>query len=909
MSEALEELTLLAYVLSDQALGKVHFYSLSDKAQDAWDELHGRFAERTGSKGTLPYAGLATALRAIAKTSVNFDQSSMRDPPHAIVSRVALDPVALKDAITVWEQVLLAVPTDEIRFSYRSRLAEAISSVRPETRRLADFIVRGDQPDAPRWVWPAATWDVAQRLAEASATWSLDGHVIRLRADTDGDLIVWDQELLWEVASRRGPTFRASMRVELSMATFPGMHDPVLVLQPMVSRLTPFANFAGQAWLAQRAQSAPLLKVQLEDGYLEYSSRLALQIFSSLRMQRVPIVAKEMDLADPDGPLRALAPRSTESPIGRGVGMYLVRELHHFTSRALQLSELRATRERHQFSTANLRKTAQGRDTELLHADELPAIIEASGCEKLRILVLYAHQHTRARMQSLLAYHFARPELAERGFPDCEPMAVSARVEVLVQPAQALLAHGPHAERAKLADQLLGLKDTASVRTVALCETEYDPERWSEMRRAARRKEEGARDPDDIDAKHVVNRLLAERGVATQFLSTAASESRTADNTLNVSTDERDEDDDISDPLAMVVTSAGTGIDPLSRLAQIHRGDHAGHNAIADLLRTAGLVHPRLTRALAYGDRATSKAMAYVGLHVRRQASKGKSRPKLCWSLVALIPRGEHWRLLSYLVTPHPKRAQTGWVDYTAANTAFRANPYPQGYGKDDEFTSAVDVALNQLAQHVDPREGYTLFVSGNDGARRVWPGLQNKNSSRTMNKQAEKQAPGFLPGYGVSAPRPRAVVRVSNGRPAHLPRPVYAVWTSEATGDSRVRMTSRALFRLETARDTWILSNVPRQFDGGTKHARIGNETSRWLATPSEQRKFWYAHTATEIYVVTHDGDASRYAIAAARLCHHAISWEGRTNYPAPIHLASQMDKNHPEYRRNLGPDDASDD
>lgn len=908
MSEVSEELSLLAYVLSDQALGKVHFYSLSDKAQDAWDELHGRFAERTGSTGTLPYAGLATALRAIAKTSVNFDQSSIKDPPRAIVSRVDLDPVALKDAITVWEQVLLDVPADEIRFSYRSSLAEAISSVRPEPRRLADFIIHGDQPDAPRWVWPAAKWEVAQRLANASAEWSLDGRVIRLRADTDGDLIVWDPELLWAVTSRRGPAFRANLRVELSMATFPGMHDPVLVLQPMVSRLTPFANFAGQAWLAQRAQSAPLLKVQLEDGYLEYSSRLALQIFSSLRMQRVPIIAKEMDLADPDGPLRALAPRSTESPIGRGVGMYLVRELHHFTSRALKLNELHATRERHQFSTANLRKTEQGRDTELLHPGELPTIIEASGCEKLRILVLYARQHTRARMQSLLAYHFARPELAERGILDGEPLAVTTQVEVLVQPAQALLAHGPHAERAKLADQLLGLKDTTSVRTVALCETEYDPEQWSEMRRAARRKEEGSRDPDEIDAKHVVNRLLAERGVAAQFLSTAASSgSQTADDTLSASTEAQDEDDDIGDPLAFV-TTGGTVSDAVARLARIHRGDHAGHNAIADLLRTAGLVHPRLTRALAHGDRATLKDMAYVGLHVRRQASKGKTRPKLCWSLVALIPRGEHWRLLSYLVTPHPKRADTGWIDYTTANTAFRANPYPQGYAKDDEFTTAVDVALNQLAPHIDPQGGYALFVSGNDGARRVWPGLQNKNSSRMMSKQAEKQAPAFLPGYGVSAPRPRAVVRVSNGRAARLPRPVYAIWTNEATGDKRVKMTSRALFRLETARDTWILSNVPRQFDGGTRHARVGNEKSRWLATPSEQRKVWYAHTATEIYVVTHDGEASRYAIAAARLCHHAISWQGRTNYPAPIHLASQMDKNHPEYRRHLGPDDEPD-
>lgn len=47
---------------------------------------------------------------------------------------------------------------------------------------------------------------------------------------------------------------------------------------------------------------------------------------------------------------------------------------------------------------------------------------------------------------------------------------------------------------------------------------------------------------------------------------------------------------------------------------------------------------------------------------------------------------------------------------------------------------------------------------------------------------------------------------------------------------------------------------------------------------------------------------EQQKYAVAAARLCDHTIAWHtSRTRYPAPLHLAMQMDWDHPGYRRTL--------
>jgi hypothetical protein len=98
-------------------------------------------------------------------------------------------------------------------------------------------------------------------------------------------------------------------------------------------------------------------------------------------------------------------------------------------------------------------------------------------------------------------------------------------------------------------------------------------------------------DPDEIDAKHVVNQLLAEDGVASQFIAT-------------------------KEP-----GKSGSGpITTDEELAATAKDDYAGHGAVADMLRTAGLVHARLGEALSFGKRyGITEPPAFVGLHLREQ--------------------------------------------------------------------------------------------------------------------------------------------------------------------------------------------------------------------------------------------------------------------------------------------------
>ncbi|MFF0659219.1 RNaseH domain-containing protein [Micromonospora tulbaghiae] len=700
------------------------------------------------------------------------------------------------------------------------------------------------------------------------------------------------------------------------MKTLPWITSPVVVVQPQVSRLTRWANAAGNAWLEQRDPDAPLMVIGLENRAIEFSSRVALKVFAQLRGESAPIVATDFDLTSKTSPVRALVPKSVRFPVGRGVGMHLVRELSTHMTEVLGTEPVSAHNVAgHQFSNADRRRLDHGRDSELLHSDELPAIIAASGCQTLRILVLYRNDHTRGRLQRLLAYHFARPDLAEHGIDVGTPVRLAERVEVIMQPAGDLLDHGEHDKRPALVDSLIGIDIPEGTRTVALCETAYDVEEWARLRKLARRRNSDITSPDATDAKPHVSRLLADRKVAAQFLATgpdkldADSGAEAGSNAPDGPT--TDDDEDVTDPLNPGLLSDGAEADPLTVLGKALRGDHAGHNAIADMLRTAGLVHPRLGRALAYGSLGTREPVAYVGLHVREQRGELRrfGKPRLSWSLVALIPNREHWRVKAYVPKAHPRGGRTGWCDYTDANLAFRANRIPEGRRTDVDFVDTIDVALTQLAEELTGTAGYVLFVSG-ENARNLWVRLANKNIERQPDDAGKVDGRPLLPGLRLPRPhRPRAIVRVTSGS-TEIPRPVHVLRPKNADDEKTETMvkTTRALYQLDHAKDTWILSNVPRQFDGGTAHSRVGSKYTRWSATSAEQRKTWYAHTPTEIFVAHYDTDPLRYAVLAARLCHHALSWEGRTSYPAPVHLAIQMDKDHPGYRRTVDPIDEVD-
>ena len=133
----------------------------------------GRFRERTGSIGNLPTAALTNVLRSAGRTRVNIYPTVKDEPPQMLVAARALDTADLRDAICLWEQVILGAEDSSIRFSYNSRLADIISTVTPVHTQLSDEVRRtGTQPDAPGWVFDVSSWHAAEQLS--ARPWPID---------------------------------------------------------------------------------------------------------------------------------------------------------------------------------------------------------------------------------------------------------------------------------------------------------------------------------------------------------------------------------------------------------------------------------------------------------------------------------------------------------------------------------------------------------------------------------------------------------------------------------------------------------------------------------------------------------------------------------------------------------------
>jgi hypothetical protein len=398
-------------------------------------------------------------------------------------------------------------------------------------------------------------------------------------------------------------------------------------------------------------------------------------------------------------------------------------------------------------------KRQLGRDTELLDPLTLPGTITASGCQGLRIVVLYATAHTRRRIQSLLAYHFDRLDLAAAPISDGdETPLLGGAVTVIFCNASPLLAHGPHTQRRQLANAISHLDPSPGTRILALCETDYDPAAWEEQRKKARR---GSSEPDpDIgDAKHPVNQLLARRGLPTQFIAATAA------------------------PRTGQVTQLTTAV----ALTEAVRKNHAGHSALGDLLRSGGIIHSRIGDALAHGRHGLTRPHAFIGLHLREQKAIAGMR-HLIDTLTALIPVSEtsQWRMLGYSWQPHPVTGTTGWMTYTEADVAFLAHDLAEGT-RATAYDARVPAAINQALCQLKPALGdtpYLLFVSG-ESCRSIWPGLANKHLDRAPDPDGTIEDRTPLP--GPPGFKPAAIVRITPGtgevppaspRRPHRPQP-----------------------------------------------------------------------------------------------------------------------------------------
>ncbi|WP_331759977.1 RNaseH domain-containing protein (plasmid) [Streptomyces sp. NBC_01525] len=910
-------LDLLAHPADQDLLGNGYLYDLTPAAA-AWAAVTSEYRGVTGSDGNLPYTALLTVLRVLGKTSAEMDRPAHETPPTGLVTAAPLHRDDLHDAVGLWEQAALQVPKDKISLKYDSLLADQIAAIPPQHIRLADHLSAGTQTfTAPGWLYPAATWNPARLLTDHPLC--IDGRKIALRADDTGDVHVWQREHLWTATwaqinearearknkkrtnesappREKESTKYAGLRLEVLLGSLPGTPQPYILIQPRVLRYSNRLDSARTVYYAAHPE-APLMTLTL-GGYGEHTrfshtSRIALESYARLRATSPLLPDAVRDLSAGPGDFRAVLPFSTRFPIGLGPGMRAMAAVGELTRTAFNSEPLRLHQCTERLSRTR-RSTHLGRDTHLLDAPDLDQIFRAAACDRLRILALYHNPTTRTRLQKLLCYHFNRPDLANAADAkrDDTLIPLNDHTEISFSHVPQLLEHrSNHTGRLAAAQAIPHRSAPPGTRILALAETEFDASDWSRRRRASRKPDSTEKDPYLADAKPYASRYLARLGILAQFLTF------------------RDRPFQPSRSKAAKIENPTE----LERLGQELSGDHPGHYAIADLMRGASLVPSRLTRNLAYTDDGLKEPLIHVGLHLRQQRGNWKAGepPRLVWLMSALVPDGQYWRALAY--RPGATHTPGTWIPYTEANLEFRSGPLPPGRRQDQHLTHSIDQALLSLGHHKGAATGYVLYVNGNS-CRSLWPHLANTHLDQPIEPDGtitNLEGRLALPGLSLAKhQRPRAIVRVTDDSTfsGKLPRPALLqhARTDPETGLEVLEPGKRTngLFAHPTAPATWYLAHVPQQFNGGTRYARAGEHYSRWASDdPEEQAENWYAHTLTELHIpYTAAGDAPyRYALSAARLCDSALSYDHRTDYPLPVHLAIQMDKDHPNYRRML--------
>jgi hypothetical protein len=96
----------------------------------------------------------------------------------------------------------------------------------------------------------------------------------------------------------------------------------------------------------------------------------------------------------------------------------------------------------------------------------------------------------------------------------------------------------------------------------------------------------------------------------------------------------------------------------------------------------------------------------------------------------------------------------------------------------------------------------------------------------------------------------------------------------------------------------SWMLGKASKTFSAGAD-GRCGNDYTRFtlpLKKAKLQGRPWHSFTGTE-FVVARAGAFEQDTVAAltARLCAQPVSWDGRTRWPVPLHLARIADDTHP--------------
>lgn len=877
-------LDVLAYRCTPDLLSgsAVHLREFSAGVKSMWKILERNYRDRMGrDEVQAPHSITTNALRCLTGGYVHFDPER-----GFLVSRNPIDDDTLCDAFTLMSGLAAGLSIDDIDLSNPGPLGERIAATSESQRVLADYLRRspGGQPDTEAWVYRSATWGISQELAKRA--WIIDGREIKLRPDSEGGLVAWDDP--W---SNKKGTAHAIGRVRMAMKTMPNISDPLILVSASATRIQNTMAYARTVLVEQADSTLPLVEVEMAGKTsIRTINKMALQTLGRLGMdhsvlhgiqervrlerdqERKALEAGAERWIPPHEPLTNIRPiysRNYKFPVGRGVGMHFLRELdQHFRKTYNKV----AASPRIFFDTQGFKQLK--RNELFASPEDVARSLRTMGYDHLRLVCLWYRDENRLRMMKGLSDAYG---LGADTFDPVDGEVVPLfqdAVSAVFHRAERFLTHGPLSGMEADLQDFKSLNIPQEMLIGVWAETEYDSgddQEESDDREAINpgTGQAGGKPAGGEDAKHRARRTLANLGVASQFINDLAP------------------------------SKSGK--------------DHQAVSAQLDLNRSLGIIDRRIDNVMtdAIGPYLVD-GVAHCGIHVRRQAKKkGDRAAKVSITATVLKPpghEGEAWTLHGWSYTDRR------WQPYHLAQAAFHRADYPEG--KLTEFlddnqgykkvAQTLDQALADLARYLD-RIPYTVTVDGL-ATRRLWAGLHN-------NKQGELGAAGvtWLPGHTLPVrDRPLAIIRL-NKSVEEVVRPIGVTRLNveeEMIGDTD---TTTSLYCLEPdfGDPTWFLVTVPTQYDGAGA-GRLGGAKTRWTAShgsnvegelkKNEMRANWYAMNATEIYVIPLRDDVPAVPLArtTARLCHQSLAWTNRTRYPVHLHAAQQMDLDHPHYRRS---------
>lgn len=664
----------LCYRIDPDTLGDLVLYPLTAEFLTAWEGF-ARLIKARGNRDeiTPTYTALATALTAATNLPVRLFPRYLLSKDDKDSGMVALlvttgriDPWIMTTALRKFEQL----STDDLD---ANTLAPLLLGITPQTRPVREFISTDPGAGvvrAPGWIFDAARWNLAARIAAAPMT--IDGTLpITLRLDTEGNLVAFDHPL---TRASKNTVGHATIHVSTKIITVPGATGLYLRLDGHVARHPYNWKFVKNAWLDRGDPALPIVKLPVLSPYPAKGRDdpmfrgYTAEVVESCGLHPITLPA---ELGATPGPVRPIG-KPRKHSIGKGPGVRFLYQLGKHATRQLDTQPLRY---------AKTTITVGPHITGPVPVDRLDDAIVATGIEHLRIVCLHATPAVRRRMIDALDIYSTSGQHPLAGIADDHPVDLTQRLSVVLHDAEVLLAHGPGPRTLHGIPWLDASDDTG---VVVFAETEWDSE-----------------DPPKDDAKHPVRRLLAAQDVVAQFLNSNWTLPKPRKRT-------------VKGEVRLTVPK-----------------DEPAIAATRDLLRQAGVIDNRLAVATANSrlKGRLDRDATLIGIHIRQHTPrrKGGVKPpaRLVIRLVAMHATpdpDQPWRTETYS-DQHGR-----WVPYRVGNAAYHATDIgttklSREYKHLQDVRDHVDEILT--AGTFDRDKPIVIFVDA-QGCKGIWPGLND---------------------------------------------------------------------------------------------------------------------------------------------------------------------------------------